>query len=326
MASWILFDALLAGMLVLIVPIGFWRGGVKEAVVGGSILAGVSLGNAFAIRWGAAVADLLGVRDAIGETVLAEAMLWGAVVVLGYAGGATIRQTGPGLVGRIAGSIIALFNGLLLLGFSLRFINILLLGQDPDSWTEGGYVAGVLSRGTEELLLLATMVLSVGVVAGVIARLFGAWEREEELLVPEAHQATLPHAWPATPPTPRASYERHVGDVEKFEPHRRSIRTVSDLTAAAGMLQREAPVARAGQDARISHRESEPRVARGEEGPSGRFESSSSPAEDSASASLGESLDGASVVNEWLRRGARAENRRGREGNGGVRSRPDEAR
>ncbi len=294
MASRIVFDALLAGMLVLLVPIGFWRGGGREAIVGGSLLAGASLGNAFAVRWGSGIADLLGSRDSVGETVLAEAMLWGSVIVLGYLGGATISHGRQSLAGRLAGSIIALFNGLLLLGFSLRFLTVLLLGEDPDRWTEGGFIAGVLSRGTEELLLLAVVVISVGVISGLIARLFGAWDTENDLLETEQQYGQRSHAWPATPPAPRPLKSSHRPEDQKIEPDIPSRGVLSDLHSSASWMR---------------HEPTQPRF-QGDRAVDGSELGSRNP----HPPSVVDAPDGASVVSDWLRKGSarhRVEQHRG---------------
>lgn len=305
MAPWILFDVLLAGMLVLIVPIGFWRGGLKEAVLTGSILAGAALGNAFAVRWGPNMADLLGVRDAVGTTVLAGVLLWGCVIVLGYAAGAAIGQVSIGLVGRLAGALLGLFNGLLLLGFTLRFINILLLNQEPDSWTEGGYIAGVLSRGTEELLLLAVAVMSIGVIAGLLARLAGAWTPENDLVAAGGHQPTVHPTWPATPPTPRLAYDRHGAEAVKMEPDEPPLDPLRDFGLSSTWMRRAAPGSTNDRNGPAHLDEGPIRHTSDADRAPGRFEPpvhsrdiTSQPPPDSPP-------DGASVVSEWLRRGSR---------------------
>lgn len=307
MASWILFDALLAAMLVLVVPFGFWRGGVKEAILSGSILAGAVLGNAFAVRWGSEVADLLGSRDAVGETVLAEALLWGSVAILGYVGGATVRLVGLSLVGRIAGSVLALFNGLLLLGYSLRFINILLLGHEPERWTEGGYIAGVLSRGTEEVLLLGTVVLGVGAVGGVIGRLSGTWSDEDELLVSEVQPASLPHAWPAAPPTPRTAVAGRPHEGEKIEPDVPSGASWSDLASPASWIRRRSPEESNYRGEATGSDPFGPIVTDGGQERTGRLSfPRREPTEPPPTVGDDDVPDGATVVNEWLRRAGRA--------------------
>lgn len=297
MAPWILFDALLTAMVLLIVPIGFWRGGVKEAVLGGSILAGAALGNAFAVRWGPGVAELMGRRDAVGATVVAESLLWGSVLVLGYLGGATISRAGQSLAGRIAGGIIGLFNGLLLLGFTLRFINILLLGQEPDRWTEAGFIASVLSRGTEELLLLAAVCLSLGVIAALLARLFGAWDSENDLLAADAQHGAASRAWPATPPTPRVSYEQHREGGVKIEPGHAPPQGLSsrEFGPAPTRLERHDTASHGGS------------TGVGDVRRQNQFEPTRRPPQGWTEDATEPQADGAHVVSEWLRRGPRPE-------------------
>lgn len=307
MAPWILFDVLLTAMVLLIVPLGFWRGGIKEAVLGGSILVGHVLGNAFAVRWGPGVAELMGRRDAVGATVVAESLLWGSVLVLGYLGGATIPRAGQSLAGRIAGAIIGLFNGLLLLGFTLRFINILLLGQEPDRWTEAGLIASVLSRGTVELLLLAAVCLSIGVIAALLARVFGAWDPQNDLLAADAQHGAASRAWPATPPTPRVSYEQHREGGVKIEPEHALPQGLSTLEfgPASSRLARLDAASQKGStgDGDVSRQNQfEPPRASSP----GWTEDGSDAAEPPA--------DGAHVVSEWLRRGPRPERPQDRSG------------
>ncbi|HEV2109178.1 MAG TPA: CvpA family protein [Thermomicrobiales bacterium] len=298
MAAWILFDALLIGILLLIIPIGFWRGGVPEALVSGSILAGVALANAFAERWGTLTSDVVGVRASLAQLVIAQALLWGTVIVLGYGGGAIPRSHGWSLLSRVSGAILSFLNGLLLLSFSLSFIDRFSVPAESRSGIENGYLAGLLVEGTDAILLIAVLLVSAGVFAGLIIRLAGGWQPEADL---PAVESGVAHVWPAAPPTPRPHGPRRGADQDKFEPGSRGYDLADYAPTTVGWPQ-------GGFSPGMDESGPRPREAADRAVPMGvelykrrPVHPSQGAEKDTTSPSL-EPADGMRVVEEWLRR------------------------
>ncbi|MDP9355327.1 MAG: CvpA family protein, partial [Chloroflexota bacterium] len=123
MSSSLLLDGLLLLVVLLFIPIGLWRGGVREAIVAGGIVLGGALAGSWARPWGDDLASQLDLRPQTARFLVALAALLGATLCVGYAGGAALRPGAPGLLGRVAGGLLAGLNGLLLLGYGLGFLD-----------------------------------------------------------------------------------------------------------------------------------------------------------------------------------------------------------
>jgi uncharacterized membrane protein required for colicin V production len=297
MATWILFDALLVCMLLLIVPIGFWRGGIREALVGGSVLAGALLANTFAESWGAKASDLLGVGPSTGRILIAQLLLWGTTVILGYGGGAVVRMGAATLLTRLSGAILSLFNGLLLISFSLSFINQFATSIGSPSSFREAYVARVLAGGSLEIVFLAVLLVALGVIAGLVARLAGGWDQDDDVLDVAPN---VPYRWPAAPPTPRPTHVARSTAEDKSEPP-------SSATDFADYRRREETVTRPrfSPTAQLSDGASihfanrvVPNVA---DLYAHRAPKAARSAKDEAQPPSNESPDGIRVVEEWLR-------------------------
>src|SRR5918998_995500 len=120
-------DALLVFIILLFVPIGLWRGAVREAIVAAAILLGAALAGAWARPWGDDLATRTAFEAPTGRFVVAVAALVLCTVCLGYGGGAAWRGDQPGTFGRLIGGVLAALNGVLLIGFAVSFLDRYLL-------------------------------------------------------------------------------------------------------------------------------------------------------------------------------------------------------
>lgn len=194
MLSSIVLDALLVLILLLMIPLGFLRGGLREMCTAAGVLFGILLASEWAGRWGGWIAGKLD-TDAGGTRFLVSvAILVLAAGLLGYGSSAAFSyRPGPG--GRMYGAYIALFTGIIVAGYLInRVIELVYEGTAPDL-IEKSFVARALSAGFGWVLLLC----AGGVLGGT---LFGMFVRERpDEAYPYGHMQQRPD--PAPPPAAR---------------------------------------------------------------------------------------------------------------------------
>ncbi len=165
MSSPLLLDGLLILVVLLFIPIGLWRGGVREAIVAGGILLGGALADAWARPWGDDLATQLDLRPQAARFVVALALLLGATLCVGYGGGAALRSGIPGPLGRIGGALLAGLNGLLLLGYGLGFLDQYVLERTSVPMLSDSFVARFLLQQFGWLLLALIFVIMLVILA-----------------------------------------------------------------------------------------------------------------------------------------------------------------
>src|SRR5579884_3557876 len=107
MSANFVLDILLTLIVILFVPIGFWRGALKEVIVTAAILLGAALAVAWAEPWGDSLADVLNVRQGVARFIVAAVALFLAVILLGYGGGTLLNSWEPGSGTRLLGCVLA---------------------------------------------------------------------------------------------------------------------------------------------------------------------------------------------------------------------------
>jgi hypothetical protein len=172
MLSSLVLDALLVLILLTIVPIGFFRGGLREVCTAAGLLLGILLAEQWAGRWGGWIADRGDIDEGATQFAVAVAIVVIAGGVIGYGSSAAFTyRPGPG--GRLYGGYLALLNGVLLVGFLINAYVLLVGDGDRPAIIEDSYVARAVSVGFEWVLL--------GGAAGILlATLFGMFVRERE--------------------------------------------------------------------------------------------------------------------------------------------------
>lgn len=178
----LLLDLLLAFIVLLFVPFGIRRGVAREAMVSAGIFLGALLAQGWADDGAAWLGRAFAIEPATAGFAVALAALLGGTFLLGYGASAAVATVRPGVAGRLAGGLLAAFNGALFLSYLLRFIETYL---NPGDTLDDGIVAGVLLRRPDDLLLAAAGVLLVCIVVGWIVRLArGERVASEPALVP----------------------------------------------------------------------------------------------------------------------------------------------
>lgn len=127
MSIYLVLDLLLILLIALFAPIGYWRGPVKELLVTFGVLFGILLADFWARPWGRDLADITAIGSSGGAFVVAMAFMVTVTFILGYGAGAAIAPTDFSPIARAVGAGIALFNGALLVAFSLQYVRVYLL-------------------------------------------------------------------------------------------------------------------------------------------------------------------------------------------------------
>lgn len=209
-----LLDILLVVLIVLFIPIGFWRGIQREALVTLGIFLGAQLAASWADRWGTALANWTNLRQTGGTFFVAVLLLIGSTFILGYGAGAALPLPRPGAFNRVIGALIAGANGALLLSYALRYIRgYLLKGQSP-GFLDESFVSRILTNDIQWLILGAA-IFFVPIVA-VMAMLGNGEQFDGYDDEPEA----LPFAVPSPPRayTPRTpSLATSSGEVPAYK-------------------------------------------------------------------------------------------------------------
>jgi hypothetical protein len=203
MLTSLVLDALLILIVVMMVPLGFLRGGLRELSTSAALLLGILMAGEWAERW----ATLLTRWTDMGEASARFAMSATIVVVItglvGYGGSAAFSwRPGPG--GRGYGAYLALLNALVFIGYLINvYIDTIFDGQVPET-IDRAYLSRALSVGFEWVLLAGTL--------GILgATLFGMLVRER------GDDPDMTYG-----PTPEDMY--HV----RYEPPRPNVRPLND--------------------------------------------------------------------------------------------------
>jgi uncharacterized membrane protein required for colicin V production len=214
MSDALLLDILLATILLLFALIGFWRGVVKEGLATAGILFGASLGALWADRANTRIADLTSLSLGASRFVVSTVGLVACAIVLGYGAGSILIHERPGLLGRIAGSVLAMVNGILLFTFWLRWVADDVAGQNARNVLNASRFSSIMLEQTEWLFLAIAGFCGLMLVAAMLAG-----EREDGL--PAARPVLQP---PAAEPQTGRGYRRNPprpvtnGDSGKIEP------------------------------------------------------------------------------------------------------------
>lgn len=190
-------DALLLVIIISVVPLGMYRGGIREVCTSAGLLLGILITQQWAARWGDWVADVTGIDEGVSRFLVAVATIVLITATVGYGAAAAFgHRPGPG--GRMFGGLLGLANAVVFLGALIQFVaDDLYEGVYPDI-IQNSYVARALSLGFDWVLLATTGALLVGILFGMVVR-----EREmpdEEILVPAVRgTSSLPRPVPDVP-------------------------------------------------------------------------------------------------------------------------------
>ena len=194
----IALDVLLFLILLLLIPIGMYRGGLREVCSSAGLLLGLLVASQWSDRWGTWLADQTGIDAGISRFAVAVGTIVVFTGVIGY-GGATSFAYTPGAGGRMYGGLLSLLNGIVFLGAVIQFVATDLHdGVYPDL-IRSSYLARALSVGFDWVILAVSL-------AALLATLFGMIVRErdtDQVMVDIAREA--PRARRAAPAPAQAT-------------------------------------------------------------------------------------------------------------------------
>ncbi|HEV2065389.1 MAG TPA: hypothetical protein VGR08_01040 [Thermomicrobiales bacterium] len=221
----LLLDALLILIIIMLIPIGVHRGGLREACTAGGLLLGMHLVDQWATTWGNSLSNVVGIVPSVTTFIVAILVLLLTTGFVGYGATAAFASS-PRAGGRMYGAILAFLVGAVFLGSVIDYVGRFLYeGETPDIIRQG-YISRLLSVGIGWVLLFAALVV-------VLATLFGMVVRErdaDEIVMPIARA-------PVTAPSARLPESALASDAEKLEPPPPEPRKV-----AADEVQRTAPI------------------------------------------------------------------------------------
>lgn len=221
----LLLDALLFLVIVLLIPIGVHRGGLREACTAAGLLLGMHLVDEWAATWGGWLSDLTGIVPNVMTFIVAILVLLLTTAFVGYGATAAFAST-PGAGGRMYGAILAFLIGAVFLGSVITYVDRYLYeGETPDI-VRDGYISRALSFGIGWILLIAALVIVLTTLFGMIVR-----ERDsDEFVMPIARA-------PVAAPSARVAESPPAKEAEKIEP------VVPDPRKVASEdIQRTAPI------------------------------------------------------------------------------------
>ncbi len=110
-------------VLIMFIPIGLWRGALREWVACAGIALGILLADAAGTQWGDGFAKLTNMDPQLGSFTVATAFFLAAVLLVGYGGGVALPYR-PDLswANRGLGALLGLGNGFLIIGGLLRLM------------------------------------------------------------------------------------------------------------------------------------------------------------------------------------------------------------
>lgn len=158
MSIYLVLDLLLILLIALFAPIGYWRGPVKELLVTFGVLFGILLADFWARPWGRDLADITAIGSNGGAFVVAMAFVVTVTFVLGYGIGAALAPAVFGPIARTIGACIALFNGTLLVAFSLQYVRVFLLAPSTEEALYDSYVVSFLLDQIGWVLLIVALI------------------------------------------------------------------------------------------------------------------------------------------------------------------------
>lgn len=187
----LVLDFLLVIVILMMIPIGFYRGGLRELCVSAGLLLGIMMSGAWAEQWSTLYGRLFGMGEGAATFLMGVTITFLITALIGYGGSAVLTyQPGPG--GRLYGAYLALFNALIVAGY---LINLFVSYIRPETETESdsvttGLIARSLSDGFGAVLLVATIGIGIATILGMFVRdrapELPSWQAPQQLYQPPA--------------------------------------------------------------------------------------------------------------------------------------------
>lgn len=169
MVEAILLDSLLALAVLLLIPLGVSRGGLREVCSSAGLLLGILLSQQWAPRWGDWIADLFGFDIRSSRLIVAVVTVLLATAIIGY-GASSAFSYYPGPGGKVFGAVIAVINGVVLAGFVVNSVATYINDGAFPEVVEGGWISRSLATGFDWVLLVAAASVLLLSLMGMVVR------------------------------------------------------------------------------------------------------------------------------------------------------------
>lgn len=190
----LVLDFLLVIIFLMMIPIGFYRGGVRELCVSAALMLGILMAQAWGETWSHVFIRLFGLGQGSATLLMSVLITFGITAVIGYGGSAAFAyKPGPG--GRLYGAYLALFNALIVTGYLINLYAEHIVPDENTKPVTSGIIARTLSEGFGSVLLVAT--LGVG-----FATIFGMFVRDRTEETPTWQPPAAPLYQPVTDTRP----------------------------------------------------------------------------------------------------------------------------
>lgn len=202
----LLLDVLLILVIVLLIPIGVHRGGLREGCTAAGLLLGMHLVDEWAVSWGEWLSEMTGIVTNVMTFIVAVLVLLATTAFVGYGATAAFASS-PGAGGRMYGAILSFLIGAVFLGSLITYVERYLYEGATPEIVRAGYVARVLSIGIGWVLLFSAFAILLTTLFGMVVR-----ERDaDEFVMPIARA-------PIAAPSARNTDSPLAIDAEKIEP------------------------------------------------------------------------------------------------------------
>lgn len=171
----LVLDFLLIIIFLMMIPIGFYRGGLRELCVAGALMLGILMASEWSGRWSGLYERMFGWSESTSTFVMGVTIAFGITGLIGY-GGSSVLSYQPGPGGRLYGAYLALFNAMVVAGYLINLYMTHIADSMDSESIATGLVARTLSEDFGWVLLVATFGVGVATLFGMFVR-----ERSPEL-------------------------------------------------------------------------------------------------------------------------------------------------
>jgi uncharacterized membrane protein required for colicin V production len=187
----------------MFVPIGLWRGALREWIALAGILLGAALATEWSYPWGGDLANELLIDPKLARFAVGALLFLAVTLFVGYGAGMALPYR-PDLSwpNRLLGALLGLGNGALILSSALRIMQHNLFDDQASSPLLGSALAYFLIEEIGWVLLALTVVFFLTVWVGA----FRSWRGRAPLLEEYApvFYEEVPEAWDEPAAAPRA--------------------------------------------------------------------------------------------------------------------------
>lgn len=187
-------DFLLVIIFVMMVPIGFYRGGLRELCVSAALLLGILMSQSWGERWSDLFVRLFDMGEGGATFLMSVVITFSITALIGYGGSAAFTyRPGPG--GRLYGAYLALFSAMIVTGYLINLYTAYIVPETNAEPVTTGIIARSLSDGFGSVLLVATIGVALATIFGMFVR-----ERADDAAGWQAPAAPLYQPPPSTRP------------------------------------------------------------------------------------------------------------------------------